>query len=89
MISSLTPQNDRQSDLSPGARKGDQLVVARLEFRSKQAVGTLWQSVLVDVLDLAIIDGDARKQVGGLLGKALDRGPSICGQFVAFGLDPA
>ena len=32
---------------------------ARLEFGNKQAVGTLWQSVTIDVVELAVIDDDA------------------------------
>ena len=39
------------------------------EFGNKQTVGTLWQSVIVDVVELAVIDDDAHKQLGELFGK--------------------
>ena len=41
---------------------------ACLEFGIKQAAGTLWQDV-IDVVDLAVIDDDAHKQLGELFGK--------------------
>ena len=43
---------------------------ARLELCNKQAVGPAWQSVVVDVVDLAVIDDDAHKQFDELLGKS-------------------
>ena len=58
---------------------------ACLEFGNKQAVGTLWQSV-VDVVDLAVIDDDAPKQLCELLGKSwIEVGQFIC-QFIAHSL---
>ena len=59
---------------------------ACLEFCNKQAVGAVWQSVIVDVVDLAVIDDDAHKQLGELLGKTwIKFGQFIC-QFVAHSL---
>jgi hypothetical protein len=59
---------------------------ACLEFGNKQAVGTLWQSVIVDGIDFAVIDDDANKQFGELLGKRwIEVGQFLC-QFIAYSL---
>ena len=60
---------------------------ARLEFGNKQAVGTPWQSVNVDAVDLAVIDDDALKQLGEPLSKSwIGIGQFVC-QFIAYSLD--
>ena len=48
---------------------------ACLEFGSKQAVGTLWQSVIVDVVELAVIDDDAFRS-GSLAGEPIVSWPA-------------
>ena len=58
---------------------------ACLEFGNKQAVGTLWQSV-VDAVDLTVIDDDACKQFDELLGKSWVEVRQFICQFIAHGL---
>ena len=47
----------------------DRRQAARLELGDEQAIGTTWERAIVYVVDLPVIDDDARKQFDELFGK--------------------
>ena len=50
---------------------------ACLEFGDEQALGTAWQSVFVDAVDLAVTDDDAHKQFDEAFRQKPDRGRPV------------